>query len=284
MKKILSVVSLLIVVIILFNCGSTKQKKTVSSQPQSDGLFLIQTKFGDMTVQLFDETPLHKANFERLVADSFYNGTLFHRVIDGFMIQGGDPDSKNARAGQRLGMGNLKYTVPAEFNRKLIHKKGALAAARQSDQVNPKKASSGSQFYIVQGKTVDQQSLNMVNKRKNIMLSRTLSNEILNDSNNLQLKNSFKRVNKTRNTDSIAFYRNQLQTLIDSAMALKQYEYTPEQIAIYDSIGGTPQLDFEYTVFGEVIKGLDIIDSIARVQRDRADRPIEDIKMTIKKL
>lgn len=283
MKRISLVLFVAIVSVVIINCTSTKNKSKVV-QTTTSNYYLIQTKFGDMKVRLYDETPLHKANFQKLVADSFYNGTLFHRVIDGFMIQGGDPDSKNAKPGQRLGMGNLPYTVPAEFNRKYIHKKGVLAAARQSDAVNPSRASSATQFYIVHGKQVDAQSLKMVNKRKNLMLKRSISNQILNSAENAEFKKGLQNANASRNSDSISFYRGKLQSFIDSAMALQAYEYTPEQIAAYDSIGGTPHLDFQYTVFGEVVEGLDIIDSIAKVKKDKYDRPVEDIQMTIKKL
>ena len=137
-----------IIISVSIACNSAKKSNLESSSLNIDknkqnNLYLISTKFGDMKIKLLDETPLHRDNFKKLVADSFYNGTLFHRVIDGFMIQGGDPSSKNATPGQQLGMGNIEYTIPAEFNSKLIHKKGAIAAARQSDAVNPNKESSG---------------------------------------------------------------------------------------------------------------------------------------------
>lgn len=186
----------------------------------------IHTDYGDMKIKLYNETPLHKQNFIDLVKKSYYDGTLFHRVISGFMIQGGDPDSKNAVPGQPLGMGGPSYTIPAEFSPNFIHKKGALAAARQGDAVNPKKASSGSQFYIVQGKGLSDAELSMMESRKGI-------------------------------------------------------KYTEEQKKIYRESGGTPFLDMDYTVFGEVVEGLDVIDKIAAVQKGNSDRPVNDIKMTI---
>jgi peptidyl-prolyl cis-trans isomerase B (cyclophilin B) len=182
--------------------------------------FVIHTDYGDMTGILYNETPKHRDNFVKLAKSGFYDGLLFHRVISGFMIQGGDPDSKNAKPGQQLGMGGPGYTVPAEFNTKFIHKKGALAAARQGDQVNPAKASSGSQFYIVQGKRMSAAQL-------------------------------------TGN-------------------------YTPEQKKIYETVGGTPFLDNQYTVYGEITEGLDVIDKIAACEKGPGDRPAKDIKMTIK--
>lgn len=188
---------------------------------------LISTSYGDMKIALYNETPKHRDNFIKLVKGGFYDGTLFHRVITGFMVQGGDPESKDAEKGQMLGNGGPGYTVPAEFNKKYCHKRGALAAARMGDGVNPTKASSGSQFYIVQGKKYDRKNLESMGKRSGA-------------------------------------------------------EYTEEQIKVYETEGGTPQLDMNYTVFGEVLEGFDVIDKIAAVAKGRADRPKEDIKMTMK--
>lgn len=186
-------------------------------------MVIISTSYGDMKVKLYDETPQHRDNFIKLAKEGFFDGLLFHRVIQQFMIQGGDPNSKNAQPGQQLGAGGPGYTVPAEFNPNFIHKKGALSAARQGDQVNPKKASSGSQFYIVQGRQASAQDLSRSGIR-----------------------------------------------------------YTPEQIAIYTEVGGTPFLDQQYTVFGEVVEGLDVIDKIAAVRTAPGDRPIEDVKFSVK--
>lgn len=183
----------------------------------------ITTDLGTIKVQLFDNTPLHRDNFLKLVREGFYDSTLFHRVIANFMIQGGDPDSRNAAPGQPLGMGGPGYTVPAEINLEHIHVRGALAAARQGDQVNPTKASSGSQFYLVLGMPVTDDMLNQVET-----------------------------------------YRN--------------FKYTPEQRAAYLSQSGTPHLDREYTVFGQIIEGLDIIDKVAALPT-RADRPTQDVRM-----
>jgi len=188
---------------------------------------LISTSLGDMTVALYDETPIHRDNFIKLVNEGFYNGTLFHRVIKDFMVQGGDPDSKNAAPNVQLGVGGPGYTIEAEFHPEFIHKKGALAAARQGDQVNPERRSSGSQFYIVQGKKITQTEMNNIASRGGVF-------------------------------------------------------YTPEQIRIYEEIGGTPFLDQQYTVFGEVIEGLEVIDLIANVQTGNGNRPVNDLKMTIK--
>ncbi len=182
---------------------------------------------GDIKIKLYDETPLHRDNFIKLVNEHYLDSTLFHRVINKFMIQGGDPDSKNAQAATMLGNGGPQYTIPAEFRPDLIHKKGVLAAAREGDMVNPQKASSGSQFYIVQGKVFTTEELDMLSKR----------------------------MGKT---------------------------FTPEQIKIYSTVGGTPHLDGAYTVFGEVVSGWDVIDKIAAVATDKNNRPIDDIRMFVK--
>tara|TARA_Y100000766_G_scaffold116550_1_gene100217 strand:+ start:3345 stop:4220 length:876 start_codon:yes stop_codon:yes gene_type:complete len=270
-------------------CGLTKNPKTENeilnvNESHESNLFIISTKFGDMKVMLSDETPLHRDNFKKLVSDSFYNETLFHRVIDGFMIQGGDPNSKNAKPGQQLGIGNFDYTIPSEFNSKLIHKRGALAAARQSDAVNPQKKSSGCQFYIVDGKKVNERALKSISKRKEIMKKRALGSQILEKPSNSRLKKDFLRVRQMGLKDSINFYGTIIQKQIDELFQGQEFIYTQEQIALYDSIGGTPSLDMEYTVFGEVIDGLNVIDSISTQQKDKMNRPYEDIKMTIKKL
>ncbi len=188
-----------------------------TAQAQKGTKVLIKTTLGDITVLLYDDTPQHRDNFIKLVEQGFYNGSIFHRVIKDFMVQGG---------GAPAGQAEVNYLVPAEFNSKYIHKKGALAAARMADYVNPERKSSGSQFYIVQGKVVPPEQL----------------------------------------TQFEAYHGKQ---------------YTAEQKEIYSTIGGTPHLDYNYTVFGEVISGLDVVDKIAAVKNLRGDKPENDIKMTV---
>jgi len=189
---------------------------------------LIHTDLGDMEIKLYNETPKHRDNFIKLAKSGYYDGTLFHRVINGFMIQGGDPDSRNAEPGVMLGNGGPDYTIPAEFMpEKHFHKKGVLAAAREPDQVNPQRASSGSQFYIVQGQVYSDSILNVFHEKYHV-------------------------------------------------------NFTEEQYKAYSTVGGTPHLDGGYTVYGEVVSGLDVIDKIAAVMTDNNDRPIKDIKMSIK--
>ena len=195
-----------------------KKKKTEMTK------VLLKTTMGDIVIALYDETPLHKENFIKLVNEKYYDGVLFHRIIQNFMIQTGDPESKTAKPGQMLGNGGPGYTIPAEFVTGLYHKRGAVAAARMGDNVNPKKESSGSQFYIVDGRVFNASELNRV----------------------IQMTGKV---------------------------------YSQEQVNAYTTIGGAPHLDGDYTVFGEVVSGMEIVDKIAAQQKDGRDRPLEDIKI-----
>lgn len=264
--------------------GCSSSSKSKSSSAEDSNLYVVETQFGNMTIKLYDETPKHRDNFKKLVADSFYNGTLFHRVIPGFMVQGGDPDSKTATKGQRLGVGNLSYTVDAEFVDSLIHKKGALAAARQPDQVNPLQSSSGSQFYLVQGSAVQKEMFPRIEQNINNSRKRSLGQKIFNDSANVKLRTNYMNARTNNNQDSLRYYGAQIEQMISAAFVGKEFKYSEKQIAMYDSLGGAPHLDGQYTVFGEVVEGLNIIDSIAGCKKDGSDRPLEDVKMTIKKL
>lgn len=187
----------------------------------------IKTQYGECIIMLYNETPLHRDNFLKLTKKGYYNGTLFHRVIKSFMIQGGDPDSKNAKPDSLLGEGGPKYTIPAEFRDSLFHKKGVLAAAREGDLVNPEKASSGSQFYLVQGKV---------------------------------------------------FTDEQLNSLEEKRLKFKIPEW---QRQVYKTIGGVPHLDRNYTVYGQIVVGPELVDKIAGMETDKNDRPKQDVKMDI---
>lgn len=184
----------------------------------------MRTTMGNITLLLYNDTPRHRDNFIKLVNENVYEGLLFHRVIDRFMIQAGDPKSKDAKHGTMLGDGTLGYTVPAEFLPNHFHKRGALCAARQGDQVNPRKESSSCQFYIAQGQVWSEADLNMMEQR---------------------------------------FGK----------------KFSPEQRKAYTTVGGTPHLDGDYTVFGEVLKGMEVVDKIAAAPRDKFDRPLEDIRI-----
>ena len=213
--------SIFILAAAVFVLGACSGKKGVAEESMA----VIETDFGKITVRLYDSTPKHKENFVRLVREGYYDGLLFHRVIQGFMMQGGDPGSKNAPAGAMLGNGGPGYTVPAEIGRK--HFKGALAAARMGDAANPHRASSGSQFYIVQGKPVGSADLQQM-------------------------------------------------------AAASGVHYTPEEMQTYAQRGGTPFLDGAYTVFGEVVEGMEVIDAICSQPCDPANRPLKDVSMKIR--
>ena len=244
MKKITTKTIILISVVFFIGCSSTKNSENSTAQKEKNTLeneaqqinkaekmtkVLIQTTMGDITLALYNETPLHRDNFIKLVNEHYYDGVLFHRIIQHFMIQCGDPDSKTAKQGQALGNGGPGYTIPAEFVSTLYHKRGAVAAARLGDNVNPKQESSGSQFYIVDGQTFPKEQLEILGMRTGKPL-------------------------------------------------------TQEQIDCYTTLGGAPHLDGSYTVFGEIISGMDIVDKIAAQPKDKRDRPVTDIKIVTMKI
>jgi cyclophilin family peptidyl-prolyl cis-trans isomerase len=238
---------------------------------------MMVTNYGVIKLKLYNETPLHRDNFVKLVRAHYFDSLLFHRVIQKFMIQGGDPDSKNAIAGAQLGEGGPKYTLPAEFNHALFHKKGALAAARESDLDNPSQASSGSQFYIVQGRTFTDSLLKIQEKR---ITKRMLFNYEINLPENQPLVEKYKKFAKDMNNDSIKSINDIFDQKVEKELPnVAPYKFTPEQIKAYTTIGGTPTLDNSYTVFGEVYEGLDIVDLIAAQKVDGNARPLEDIRI-----
>ena len=238
----------------------------------------ISTTLGDITVRLYDGTPVHRDNFLKLAAEGYFNGMLFHRVIKDFMIQGGDPDSKGAPAGKNLGSGGPDYTLPAEINPKeLFHKRGALSAARLGDEVNPNKESSGSQFYIVWGKVYKPAELKQLEHQLKMQQEQNIFNA-------LAMEHREEIMNMRRNRD-----REGLMALQDKLanMAMERSKekgapaFTPEQVEAYTTVGGTPFLDGEYTVFGEVIEGLDVVERIQNCETSPNDRPTTDIAMDV---
>lgn len=258
--------------------------KTSICQTYSSETIQISTTYGDIQIKLFNETPLHKANFLKLVREHFYDSLLFHRIIAGFMIQGGDPDSKLADSKKFLGDGDLKYTIPAEFVSTLCHKKGMLCAARNGDDVNPTKASSACQFYIVQGKVRNDKELKDYERRINREVINKLKETYFSDSKNIWLQEKINHFKSIPNADSLLFYSRILDEKIDVLLDQTQtpyYKFPTEHKAIYKTIGGTPQLDNNYTIFGEVILGLEVIDKIAGAITNKDDRPIVDIRMTM---
>lgn len=236
----------------------------------------IKTSLGDITVRLYDETPLHRDNFIKLAKEGYYNGTLFHRVIKNFMIQGGDPDSKGAAAGVQLGTGGPGYTVPAEFvYPQYFHKKGALAAARQSDQVNPEKKSSGSQFYIVTGEVYSAGKLTQLEKQLEQRMLQSIFDSLV-----VENRDKILQLRRNRDQAGIAAIQEQLQKdTFAKAKEMGKPKFTDAQREAYTTIGGTPFLDNDYTVFGEVEEGMDVIDAIQNVATGVGDRPNNDVVM-----
>ena len=236
----------------------------------------IKTSLGDITVRLYDETPLHRDNFIKLAKEGYYNGTLFHRVIKNFMIQGGDPDSKGAAAGVQLGTGGPGYTVPAEFvYPQYLHKKGALAAARQSDQVNPEKKSSGSQFYIVTGEVYSAGKLTQLEKQLEQRMLQSIFDSLV-----VENRDKILQLRRNRDQAGIAAIQEQLQKdTFAKAKEMGKPKFTDAQREAYTTIGGTPFLDNDYTVFGEVEEGMDVIDAIQNVATGVGDRPNNDVVM-----
>lgn len=234
----------------------------------------INTSEGEIIVKLYDETPIHRDNFLKLAKEGYYNGTLFHRVIRDFMIQGGDPDSKGAVPNAVLGTGGPGYNIPAEIvYPKLFHKRGALCAARTGDEANPERKSSGSQFYIVWGKTYKEQELKQLEQQMTMIQKQNIFNALL-----AQHKNEVMTLR--RNRDRIALQELQDRLINETEAKLKETgntSFTEEQKEAYTTIGGTPFLDNQYTVFGEVETGLEVVEKIQSRKTLRHDRPAEDV-------
>lgn len=245
--RILKITTSSLLFLLIINCSLFQKRKQV----------IIITNYGNITLELYNETPKHRDNFIKLIKDSVYTNLLFHRTIKSFMIQGGDPDSRNARPGQLLGEGGLPYTIPAEFDKKLYHKRGVLAAAREGDSTNPKKESSSTQFYIVVGKKFTEKDLVALENKRNQPL----------------LKKKLEELKAVTKSDTL-----KAKKLLEKTM----FKIPKKQRSIYIKDGGTPHLDQNYTVFGEVIDGMEVVDKIANLQTDKNDRPIDDIRFTIK--
>ena len=256
------------------NAGSKRQTNH-HMENEKRTLVKLETTMGNITVALYNETPKHRDNFIKLVKEGVYDSTLFHRVIKQFMIQAGDPDSKNASDTAMLGSGDVGYTIPAEFNPKFFHKKGVLAAARQGDDVNPEKASSGCQFYIVTGRKFTEPQLlgmeNKINEQREEALFDSLARQHM------------KEIYKMRKAGDNAGLLELQDTLEAQARELadkeEKFRFTPEQIKAYSTIGGAPHLDGSYTVFGEVTEGMKVVENIEIAKMNRADRPVENIRI-----
>ena len=236
----------------------------------------IKTTEGNIVIRLYDETPRHRDNFLKLAKNGYFNGTLFHRVIKDFMIQGGDPDSKNAPKGKILGTGGPDYTIPAEFvYPRYFHKRGTLSAARTGDEVNPDRESSGSQFYIVWGKIYKPAELKQMERQ----MAMQQEQEVF----NLLAKEHREEIMEfRRNRDQAGLQTLQEQLIEETKKICRQKgkpTFTTEQTEAYTTVGGTPFLDNQYTVFGEVEEGINVVERIQNRKTDRNDRPTEDVKV-----
>ena len=235
----------------------------------------IKTTEGDITVRLYDETPRHRDNFLKLAQDGYYNGTLFHRVIKNFMIQGGDPNSKGAPAGVQLGTGGPGYTIPAEIQPQFIHKRGALAAARQGDEVNPERASSGSQFYIVWGQVYNDGQIGQLARQLQMQAEQSIFNRLAGEH-----RKEIMDLRHNRDQAGLMELQNDLIAQTQAIMAEQGgAALTEAQKQTYTTIGGTPHLDGQYTVFGEVEEGLDVVEKIQGTETMPGDRPKQDIQI-----
>lgn len=239
----------------------------------------IETSLGKIIVELYNDTPQHRDNFIKLVKEEFYDDLLFHRVIKDFMIQGGDPESKGAPVTKSLGSGGPGYNIPAEIVYPArFHKRGVLSAARQGDEINPAKESSGSQFYIVWGKPLTDGRLDMQEEQMEKSLQRKLFNELA-----MKHRSEIMQLRKAKDTDALMDLQDELVRQANEEMTNRgPVRFTPEQREAYKGMGGTPHLDGEYTVFGEVVVGLDVVAKIQEVSTGQSDRPKENITMKMK--
>ena len=274
--------SMMMVVITLMSCSAINADREANSQAstktQTDKKMTkveLETTLGNIVVELYNETPQHRDNFIKLVKSGYYDGVLFHRVIKDFMIQTGDGNSKTADAETPLGDGDPGYTIPAEFvYPKYFHKRGALAAARTGDQVNPERRSSGSQFYIVTGKIYSSDDLNMMTQRLTDVKKQDIFRRLVTEN-----QSKVQELQKNQDNAGLQELQNQLIQQTEAEAAQNPIKFTDEQIDAYTSVGGTPHLDGQYTVFGEVIHGMDVVDKIQNTTTGRMDRPTVDIKI-----
>ena len=287
--RLISLIKLSITAILVFTGFSCTSADSSVNQTEMIPLFptenrteevaVISTKYGEMIVRLYDATPEHKANFLKLAKEGFYDSTTFHRIIEGFMVQGGDPNSKDDNL-RNDGQGGPGYTLPAEIVRGYIHKKGALAAARMGNDTNPDMRSSGSQFYIVHGRQRTERDVDQLLAQANNNIEQGLISTYVGSPENTEVKQRIDQAIMNGNTGIVSEIITEIKPL-----ATKDFEplvYTPQQREVYMTQGGVPYLDGSYTVFGEVVQGLAVVDSIVQVKKSYADRPLEDIPMIVR--
>ena len=277
MKKIIIIV---MAFALMSSIAIAQKNKNIAMENQTvqatgDALVEIKTSVGDITIRLYGETPKHRDNFLKLVNDGFYNDVLFHRVINKFMIQTGDPESKGAPAGKMLGAGGPGYDIDAEIvYPQFFHKRGALAAARQGDEVNPNRRSSGSQFYIVTGKVYNASQLGQMEKQLQMQQMQAIFNDLAS-----QHRDSIMAMRRNRDQAGLQALQDELVKKTEAEAAKNPVKLTDAQREAYTTVGGTPHLDGTYTVFGEVVEGMDIVAKIETTATGAQDRPKEDIKI-----
>ena len=259
---------------------NNKEMENKTTQISGDALVDIKTSLGDIRIRLYGETPKHRDNFLKLVNENFYNDVLFHRVINQFMIQTGDPESKGAAPGKMLGSGGPGYDIEAEIvYPKYFHKRGALAAARQGDEVNPERRSSGSQFYIVTGKSYNAGQLGQMEKQLQYQQMQTIFNDLAK-----QHRDSIMNMRRNRDQAGLQALQEELVAKTEAEAAKNPAKFTDAQSEAYTTVGGTPHLDGTYTVFGEVVSGMDVVEKIEKTATGAQDRPKEDIKIISMKI
>lgn len=263
-----------LLVLISAGCATGTENNTKMSNTK-DATVVLTTTLGDITIRLYGDTPKHRDNFLKLVSEGYYDGVLFHRVIDKFMIQTGDPDSKNAPAGKMLGMGDPGYTIDAEIMYpKHFHRRGALAAARTGDEVNPERKSSGSQFYIVTGEVYNDSTIVQMEKRMQQSQQQEVFNRLAKEH-----RDTIFAMRKSRDRAGLEKLQNELIEQTMKEVAANPAKISSEAREAYTSVGGTPHLDGAYTVFGEVVDGMEVVAKIENAETDRNDRPVSDIKI-----
>lgn len=276
MKKI---TTMLILLLVICACKAEKKMTPFSTLSDDDTVVLIETSSGEIKVKLYNDTPKHRDNFIKNVKNHMYDGIIFHRVVKNFMIQTGDPSARDVPQGAPAGGGDVSWTVPAEIvYPKYFHKYGALAAARENDDVNPEKESSGCQFYIVTGTKWTEAKLMSKENELNDVRQKEYFNQLVKE-----CQNEVAELRKKKDTAKLLELQDSLERKSEEMLQTNPaMKITPEQIKIYSTIGGMPHLDNNYTVFGEVIEGMDIVEAISNVRTDHRNRPVDDI--TINKI